>query len=628
MVAPDLTLEMIVVLCVLGLAAFLFVSEIVRVDLAAILVMVLLGILSLVPGLGGLADVSHLFDGFASNAVISIVAVMIIGAGLDKTGVMSRVAALILRVGGTSERRVIPLIGATVGGISGFMQNVGAAALFLPVASRIALRARLSLSRLLMPVGFCAILGGTMTMVGSSPLILLNDLLETANTALPSDQRMAPFSLFSVTPVGLALLAAGIVYFVVFGSVVLPARGLRTEATTGQSASDYFRRLYGLDTQIFEIEVPADNDVAGETIIDLTLSAHFYIIGTYYKGYRQLAPLVSTEIEVPCRLAVLGKYGVVSEYAQDHGWRLLPRLEVFAEDFAPTNAGIAEIVIPPDSSLIGKSAQELRMRKTYGLKVLAIYRGEEALTMIGDEEHEPQNIGILPLRAGDTLVVHTQWDGLARLQHDRDFVIVTSDYPREELRPKKVGWAVFFFVVALAMILFADIRLSLCLLTGAAGMLVTRVLTIDEAYRAVGWNTVFLLASLIPLGQAVQNTGTADWIAYQILAVLEGYPVWALQAGIAVLATVFTLVMSNIGATVLLVPFAISIAIGAGGDPALFAMTVAIATSNSFLIPTHQVNALIMGPGGYRVRDFLRAGGIMTILFLVVSLVMLNIVFG
>ena len=158
-------------------------------------------------------------------------------------------------------------------------------------------------------------------------------------------------------------------------------------------------------------------------------------------------------------------------------------------------------------------------------------------------------------------------------------------------------------------------------------MMLTRVLSVDEAYRAVGWNTVFLLACLIPLGQAVQNTGTAAWIAQQIMVILDGWPIWALQAGVAILATAFSLVMSNVGATVLLVPLAVSIAVAAGGNPALFALTVAILTSNSFIIPTHQVNALIMGPAGYKVMDFVRSGGVMTVLFLIVSMLMLNMLY-
>jgi di/tricarboxylate transporter len=159
------------------------------------------------------------------------------------------------------------------------------------------------------------------------------------------------------------------------------------------------------------------------------------------------------------------------------------------------------------------------------------------------------------------------------------------------------------------------------------GMVLTGVLKIEEAYESVSWKTVFLLASLIPLGLAVETTGTAKWIAEQVLSVVGDMPVWVIQASIAILATFFTLVMSNVGATVLLVPLAVNIAIGAGANPAVFALTVAIATSNSFLIPTHQVNALIMGPGGYRVADFMRAGGIMTIIFLVVTIVMMNLVF-
>ncbi len=227
------TTEMAVVVGALGFTIFLFVSEIIRVDLAAILVLVLIGILSYVPGLENLADVNHLFDGFASNAVISIIAVMIVGAGLDKTGIMNKVAAKILKYGGSTETRVLPIVSGTVGVISSFLQNVGAAALFLPVVSRISARTGIPLSRLLMPMGFCAILGGTMTMVGSSPLILLNDLISSANRGLPADQQMEPFGLFSVTPIGFALVATGIVYFMVLGRIVLPGSS-KVEASQGQ----------------------------------------------------------------------------------------------------------------------------------------------------------------------------------------------------------------------------------------------------------------------------------------------------------------------------------------------------------------------------------------------------------
>ncbi len=621
------TTEMAVVIGLLCFTVFLFVSEIIRIDLAALLVLVLVGILSYAPGLERLADVTHLFDGFASNAVISIIAVMIVGAGLDRTGIMNKVAAAILKHGGTSEARVLPIVSGTVGVISSFLQNVGAAALFLPVVSRISVRSGIPLSRLLMPMGFCAILGGTMTMVGSSPLILLNDLILTANETLPDDMKMEPFGLFSVAPIGAALIATGILYFLLLGRWVLPGTADAGEVASGHGTTEYLERVYGLHAQVFEVDVPAESPLVGQILADINNENNIYIISTFYRGKASMIQILTAEIAAPCRLAIIGNSASVRNFADKFGLRIRPDLDVFVEEFAPTNAGVAELVVPPDSNLIGKSPRDLLLRKTYGLSLLAIHRGEETLSHVKTDDHEPTQIGIVPFQAGDMLVAHTRWDNLTRVKQDRDFIVVTADFPQDELRPHKVGWALLFFAVSLSLILFTDIRLSLCLLTGAVGMLLSQVLSIDEAYRAVGWNTVFLLASLIPLGQAVQNTGTAEWIAQQILILLDGWPIWSLQAGVAVLATVFSLVMSNVGATVLLVPLAVSIAVAAGANPALFALTVAISTSNSFIIPTHQVNALIMGPAGYKVIDFVKSGGIMTILFLVVSLLMLNLVF-
>ncbi len=624
-----LTFEMMAVLGLLSLTVVLFVSEIIRIDLAAVLVMVLLGALSYLPGLGNLADVSELFSGFSSNAVMSIIAVMIIGAGLDKTGLMSKVAALILKRGGTTETRIIPIVSSVVGVISSFMQNVGAAALFLPVISRISARTEIPMSRLLMPMGFCAILGGTITMVGSSPLILLNDLILSSNETLPADQQMETFGLFSVTPVGIMLVLTGVLYFVLFGRWVLPSRRDRGEdAGTARSMQAYVENTYGLRADMFEVRVPEGSILIGQTLSDLMVAHHMYILGTSYRGHKVIAPMADTTIEAPARLAVMGLRRVVEEeFAKPYGLEILPQLNVFADDFAATQSGVAEVVIPPGSSVIGQTPIDLRLRQTHGLSLLAIHRGEETMSHVETEDHVATHIGQVPLQAGDTAVVHVQWDRLTRVKNDRDFVVVTSDFPQEELRPHKVGWALAFFLLALGLILFSDVRLSLCLLAGAVGMVLSKVLSIDEAYEAVSWSTVFLLASLIPLGTAVQNTGTANWIAGHVLTFLDGWPLWALQAGLAILATAFTLVMSNVGATVLLVPLAVSIAISAGGDPAVFALTVAISTSNSFLIPTHQVNALIMGPAGYRVIDFVRSGGIMTVLFLIVSMTGLALFF-
>lgn len=629
MVTTVLTFEMLVVLGLLAFTIFLFISEVMRIDLAAILVMVILGGLSYLPNLGNLADGANLFSGFSSNAVISIIAVIVIGAGLDKTGLMSKVATLILKRGGTTETRVIPIVSGTVGVISSFMQNVGAAALFLPVISRISARTGIPMSRLAMPMGFCAILGGTITMVGSSPLILLNDLLVSANQTLPADQKMEPFSLFSVTPIGVMLVLTGVLYFVLLGRWILPdQRGRGEDAGAARSMQAYVENTYGLRADMFEVSVPPGSILIGQTLADIMVAHHIYILGTLYKGHRVIAPMADTVIAAPARLVVLGLRRVIEyEFAEPYGLEILPDLEEFADDFSATESGVAEVVIPPGSAVIGNSPIDLRLRQTHGLSILAVHRGEETMSHVETDDHIATHIGGVPLQAGDTLVVHVQWERLTRMKADKNFVVVTSDFPQEELRPHKVNWALGFFLMTLSLILFTDVLLSLCLMAGAVGMILSRVLSIDEAYAAVSWSTVFLLASLIPLGQAVQNTGTAAWIAEHILHLLDGWPIWSLQAGLAILATIFTLVMSNVGATVLLVPLAVSIAISAGGDPAIFALTVAISTSNSFLIPTHQVNALIMGPAGYRVVDFVRSGSIMTVLFLVVSMIGLTIFF-
>jgi len=622
------TIEIAWVGAILLLTIYLFAFEVVGVDVAALSVMVLLGLSSLLaPWMGldsGLVDNRHLFDGFSSNAVMSIIAVMIIGAGLDKTGIMSKVAAFILKVGGTTETRIIPIISATVGFISSFMQNVGAAALFLPVVSRISARSGLPMSRLLMPMGFTAILGGTMTMVGSSPLILLNDLILTSNQALPEAQQMDTWGLFSVTPVGAALIVTGILYFVIAGRFVLPTT--KTESSTkGTNPMDYFHDVYGVDYAIHELVVTDGSDLIGKRLDDIESAHRIRIIATKISGEaNRVGPGAlarDTDIEAGMVMGVVADPSDLEQFVEKYSLKKRAVMRTFIDDLSPLKSGVAEVVIPPRSKLIGKSARDVWMRKTYGLAMIGLHRDGETM-------REGDDIRNLPLKAGDTLVVHTAWIALERIEKDHDFVVVTTEYPREEeMRPHKIFPAVIFFGIALYMVLFTDIRLSIALLTGAIGMILTKVLSIEEAYEAVSWKTVFLLASLIPLGLAVETTGTAKWIAEQVLVVVGDQPLWVIQTAVAILATFFTLVMSNVGATVLLVPLAVNIAIGAGGNPAVFALTVAIATSNSFLIPTHQVNALIMGPGGYRVTDFMKAGGIMTVLFLVVMMVMMNLVF-
>lgn len=607
----NLSGDMILVLMLLGLTVALFVLEIVRLDVAAISIMVLVGLLGLIPS-------DQLFSGFASNAVIAIIAVMILGAGLDRTGVMNTVSSFIVKVGGPSESRIRSMISTTVGVTSSFMQNVGATALFLPVVSRISARLDLPLSRLLMPMGFSAIVGGTLTMVGSSPLILLNDLIRTSNRSLPPGaEAMQPFHLFDVTLVGLALLISTLVFFLIAGPALLPRSEEKRPASPGRT-KNYFKEVYGIEGDVYEMLVTVDSPLVGMRIAEAeNLPDSPLMLAIQNTDSPRLAPPADEMIWVGTVLGVMGTREQVGEFALANNLRLQPRLRTFGSLFNPTRAGISEVVIPPGSRLIGQTIGEARLRSRFGISVLAINRRNEIITQDLREE---------VLQVGDCLVSHSTWRDLANLARDKDFIVAT-DIPKEEQRPQKVVHAVSFFGLSLILILFTEFQLSVALMAGAIGMVLTGVLSMDEAYQAVSWKTVFLMAGLIPLGIAMEVTGTAAWLAQQVLAMLGDVPQLVIQIVLATMATLFTLVMSNVGATVLLVPIAINIALATGGNPAVYALLIALATSNAFILPTHPVNALIMGPGGYKVRDFVRVGGFMSVLYMVVMLAGLNLLF-
>ncbi len=610
----QLTFEMGAVIAILLLTICLFAFEIVRVDVAAVSVMVLIGLTALIPGYAGLVSADQLFSGFSSNAVISIIAVMIIGAGLDHTGVMGKLANKILKVGGNTEGRVIMILSSVVGLISSFLQNIGAAALFLPVVNRIARRGDLAVSRLLMPMGFCAILGGTITMVGSSPLILLNDLIENANQAPDRTLVIESFDMFSVTPIGIVLLLCGICYFVFLGRFVLPV--IKDKPGESGNMLKYFSQVYGIEGEVYECIVTKKSRLIGRTLSEIDAAGRAGWIVAIRNGHELIvAPRGDTDFWAGNEIAIMGRRDAVYEFAKKYALQVKNTMDVFAEILSSSSAGIAEVVIPPDSSVIGKSLREVALRKHYDATVLSVFRADDVID---------DGIPELVLQSGDTLVLHIKWSDLNAIVDARNDFVVVTDFPREHERPDKLKFAVAFLVLTLFLIIFTDVRLSVALMTGAVGMILSGVINIEEAYHAIGWQSVFLLASLIPLGIAVENSGAAMWMAQQILFYLDGVPIWMLQTAIAILASLFTLIISNVGATVLLVPLAINIALGVDANPAVFALTVALATSNSFLIPTHQVNALIMGPGGYHVADFLKAGSIMSIMFIVIIVTMLH----
>lgn len=604
-----LNTEMTMVMAVLLLAIFLFITELVRVDVVAIIMMVILPLL-------GLVTPAEAFSGLSSNAVVSIIAVIMIGAGLDKTGIMNQVAAPVIKFGGTSVARLTAGISGTVAIISSFMQNIGAAALFLPATMRVSKQTNIPLSRLLMPMGFCAIMGGTVTLVGSSPLILLNDLLAQSN--------LPPFGLFSVTPIGILLVISGILYFLIFGKYVLPVR-------TGASGEEIggalkILKVYGEGAQIFELKVPENFEHTGKTLEEFRFRRTFMVtvIAIAQSGVKKIAisPSRNNRLHPGDVLAVLGHDNNVEKLADHFGLVKKERIIVFAKVLSEVNVGLTEGIVGPRSSLIGKTIRQSQFINKYEISPVALYRDGKVFRA---------GLSDIPIDAGDALLLHGMWKSFAELKKSNTVIIPTLDH--ELFTTEKASAAVFSFGTALSLVIAKDIfdlplSLSVCLMTGALLMVLTKVLSIDEAYKAVDWRTVFLLAGLIPLGIATEKSGTAAYIAAGVLNAIGDVSTLTLMTVIAILSTIFTLVISNVGATVLLVPLVINMAYGAGADPRMAALVVAIAVSNSFILPTHQVNALLMGPGRYTTKDYMRAGIGMSFIFIVVLILGLWAMYG
>ncbi|THB80944.1 MAG: SLC13 family permease [Desulfobacteraceae bacterium] len=592
---------------VLAFVVFLFISEWVRVDVVGVMMMVLLPLI-------GLVSPKEAFVGLSSNAVCSIIAVIIIGAGLDKTGAMNKVAKPIIKLAGTSESRIIILISSTVGIISSMMQNIGAAALFLPAAQRISKRVGVPTSRILMPMGFCAIIGGTLTLVGASPTILLNDLMVLGG------EKLEPFGLFTQTPIGVCLLLSALLYFVFFGKFILPAGS----GDSDKGATDVLMEEYeGLD-HLFEIHIPENSAMSG-TLSSLGIRPKFLVsvIGINPAGKKEInrVPLSEDRINHGDVIAVTGREMNVRKMAEEFGWEIKGALDVFAEDLARTNAGMAETVISPRSELIGKTLKELDFKNIFGLNPLVLFKGNKKIY---------SGLTEVQLSMGDTLLLQGPWDRFHTLKNQPQPRALTFASPLEGeiLRPHKAKLAVMWLAVSLLQIIVFKVQLSVALMSGALGMIITGVLSVDEAYRSVDWMTVFLLAGLIPLGIAFEKTGTAAFIAEGVLGLIGNPTPIVLLAVVGIMASFFTLVISNVGATVLLVPLCMNMAVMAGADPRMAALVVGLSASNTFVLPTHQVNALIMRPGGYRTVDYAKAGMVMTPLFLLVELTVIYFFYG
>ncbi|MBB6241344.1 di/tricarboxylate transporter [Rhodanobacter sp. A1T4] len=608
-----LTPDMMLVLGLVGFTMLMLVLEWIRADMVALLVVVTIGLTGLIPS-------ERVFNGFAGNAVIAIIAIMIMGEGLDRAGVLNLTARFVMRMARGVESRLGLVINMVASLFSAIIPSQALAALMIPVSSRLSARTGVPLSRLLLPMAFCILTATNTTLIANSPLIVLNDLIASANAnLLPGAHTIPKFGLFSVTPVGLTLAVIGVLYFYFFGRKLLPGHeDERLKVTPGRTES-YFAETYGIGGETAELTVTAESPLVGMSIGEVEqLHDSPMILAIKSGNDARMAPPVDHVIWVGSVLGVLGPREQLTQFANNQLCRLSTRMRQLGELFNPTRAGISEVVIPPSSRFIKQTIGDLRLRKRFGISVLAVTRGEQVFR---------EDVRTVTLRAGDTMVLHSNWRDLSLASEDKDLVVVT-DIPKEEQRPGKIWQAVGFFVLAKCLALFTQLDLSVAMMTGAIGMLLTGVLNMDEAYKAVNWKTIFVTACLIPLGWSMDSTGTAAWVAQVVLQHLGNASPYILQASLAILTLLFSQVMSNVGATVMMVPVAISVAVATGGNPSAYALIVAVSSSNTFLLSSgHPALMMVTGPGGYRGKDFLRVGIPLTLLVLVVTLVVINLMF-
>lgn len=579
-----------IVITILVVTVILFILNVFRIDLVAILCM-----LTLV--WTGILEPLEAISGFSSNAVIAMIAVMVMGYGISQTGVMERFSKWILRLVTHSKRKLILLVSLSVGLISAFMQNVGAAALFLPIILIIAKKEDYSPSELIMPMGFAAILGGTLTMVASGPLIILNDLL--------IDSGLQPFGLFSVTPIGFILLLMGILYFLFLGKLISPKGREEKRLPEQKLLIDTWHLPY----QVYHYFIPQGGSLIGKTpeIAHIWDQYNLNILALSKEKEIVYAPWRETYFKAEQELALLGSKEDIQKFAQDFGLQLKEEFEVFQDFENPEKAGFAEVVIPPRSDFIGKSIRQLAIRKNFNVEPIMVFsQGREVKGDFSDRK----------MMIGDILIFHGLWKNLNRLKESAKVIVITSVKQEKEKQNKSwIALVCFLGGVSLAV---AGFPLSISLFSGAVAMVMTGVLNIEDFYSAIDWKVVFLIAGLIPLGIAMQKTGTAAFLAEKIILVVQGSHLLFILFSIAVLSTLFSLFMSNVASTVVLVPLMINLAELAQINPRSLVLMVAVCSANSFVLPTHQVNAMLMTAGGYQNKDYLRAGGIITLLFLLV----------
>jgi di/tricarboxylate transporter len=568
---------------ILGAAVVLFLSDWLRADLVALLVVVALG-------LSGVLTFQEAFSGFSRPAVITILGIFILAAGLERTGVTQRAGDLLFRAGRGDERRLVVIVMLVGAGLSLFMNNIAAASVLLPAVSGAGRRAGTNPARLLMPLAYATLLGGMATLLTTTNIVV---------SSLVSDRGLPGFGLLDFAPFGLPILAVGIAYMTFWGRRRLPSRSPAQILELYSREEADLAEVYHLGEALFRAGVPAGSGLIGQTLAGgrFRESLGCDVLAIERDGRVLQAPSPNSVIEKEDTLLLSGDPASL-ELSDD--LEILPARQWRESDLESASVVVLEAVLSPRSTLIGQTLRGSHFRDRYGMTVLALWRaGKSIRTGLSD----------LPLQFGDGLLLQGDRSRLPVLRDEPDLIVL--DRGEDEAPPARGKGILALVLMAATMVLAASGLLPVgeVVLGGALVMILTGVLSMDQAYQSIEWKTVFLVAGMLPLGTAMTKTGAADLLTSWLVAALGGAGAVGLLAGLVALAILLTQAMNGAAVAAFLAPVAIQTAEQIGADPRTMAMGIALATSIAFLTPLgHPVNALVMGPGGYRFRDYFRIG--------------------
>ncbi len=596
-----MTLEIAFVFALIAATAVLLISERLRPDLVALLVLVLLG-------LTGVVGPTELFAGFSRNAVITILALFIITDGLERTGVTRWLGQRLQRVAAGGEASTIVVMMVATALLSLVMNNIAAAAVLLPVTVGLARQKKLLPSKLLIPVSFGSLLGGMATLFTTANILVSNALVE---------QHYQPYGVLDFVPAGLPMAVAGIGFIALVGRRLLPERVRegRESLRPGSSLAEAY--------QMHEL-VKAVYVKPGSALAGLSLAGGGWggklglnILGLSRGGVISLAPPRSETVREGDVVLFTGQIDPVE--LEGYGL-ILTEEPSWTGQLASDEVSLVEVTLAPRSSLAGKTLREIQFRDRYNLGVLAIWREGNTLR---------DALAEIPLRFGDALLMQGQRSRIQQLRKNPNFLVLEEDVGEAAALPRR-GWvAIALTLAAVGLPALNVLPIAEAAFAAACLMVLGNCLTMDEAYESIEWKSVFLIAGMLPLGTAISSTGAAGLVGEWIVAGLGSWGALAVAGGLFLLATLLTQVLSGQVTPVVLAPIAIAAAEHLHADPRGMGMAVALGCSMAFLTPiSHSANMLVMGPGGYKFGDYARVGLPLTLVLLVVCLLGLSLFWG